>query len=412
MYKCKLTIGLLMASLIFGCGYSAANPLATQPAHGSAPGAVSSPGAFKDDYDGAMTAKGDRLWLAKTGRDSKKRVRTQTLQYRNGRWRALPGRPFSTTDTRLFITAFRAPRARKAHPCVGDTAPGGIARVRCFDGKRWHSKAIPKKWRGTYIEGLVMHRGRLVLLRMKNQSRGPKADFTVRAFRLRGSRFQGIGNSIKFKVGIVASLVSRTSGTQGPIEVGFVGTQDPSFRQVLTLKKGRWKKSLRMPRMDGGADVSGPVRAGARTFFSVNKSDLSDPYEFSVWARRDGKPWYEVGGSPLNQGFGQAQGGVFAVGKKIFAVWSEFKVEGFEFGGWFPVETYAAKLKPDGSGFTKPMRLWKGRLIFPVSEHVVAYKGRPVFLYWRQSTRMAGMHVTVDFRSPAEIRQQMLEDGR
>lgn len=394
-----LALGLILGLVALGSCWVARSPAGANP--------VSSPGAFKDDFDATIAASGDSLWLAKTGLDRKDKVRTQTLSFRNGRWKALPGKPRSTTDTALKITPYRAPGHPRPGPCVADVAPGGIARVRCFAGGKWSSKVIPERWRQSYPQGLAVHRGRLLLTMQRVRRQGPEAESTIQAFLLRGTRFRELGRPVKFDTLVLANLATRTSGTHRPrVEIGITGTSDPAFRTVITLKKGRWVRSRRTPRMVGGSSTSGPVRSGQRTYLAVNQSDWSKPYEFSVWAGTPGKPWREVGGRPLNQGFGQAQGGVFPVGRSVWAIWSEFNVEGSEFGGWFPVETFAAKLKPGGSGFARPLRLWKGQLVFPVPEEMVSLKGRPVFLYMRQFTRQGGMHATIDFRSPAEIRRQ------
>lgn len=246
-----------------------------------APGAVSSPGAFVDDYTAAMAAGGGSLWLVKTGSDRKKNVRIQTLRYRNGRWRALPRRPRTTNDTAPVLVLYRAPGRKRAGPCVGDTTPRGAPRVRCLEGRRWRSKSIPKQWssRAAWIAGLTVRRGRLHLL-MQHRTRRSKD--TIRVFRLHGSRFKPFGHSIKSKVQVLAEPVSEAPGARGHVSVGLIGTATPPFRQVFTLKKGRWLRSPRMPRMEEGSASRGLVRVGRRTFFPVNQAE-SDQFQFSVW---------------------------------------------------------------------------------------------------------------------------------
>lgn len=366
---------------------------------------VVSPGSFKDELAGSIAAMGDTLWLAKTGLDKHDRLRTRTLAYREGRWRALSGAPRSTTNTRLLLTGYSAPRAARAVPCTAFTAPGGSARVGCFQGGSWRHKRVPNQWSRTYPVGLASSGRKLTLVMQRNRSDGPKASSSIRAFRLKGSRFVPDGPTLRIGTQVLTSLVASNERHRNRLlQVGVTGTSDPSIRQVFTLRSNRWSSGRRLKGLVGGSAPNGPARVGSTTYFAVNQSDWSETFQFSVWSRGSSGAWQQVGGQPLNRGFGQAQGGVFPVGRQAWAIWSEFNVEGQPFGGWFPVETYAARVKPDGSSFTRPVRLWKGRLIFPVAEEVVSFRGRPVFFYMRQFERRGGMKATVDLRSVKDIR--------
>lgn len=396
---------ITVAGVAAGCGLTPAGSVGAMPPAEPA-GGVMSPDPFRDEFDGAMAVAGNTLWLAKTGLDGRDQVRTRVLSYRAGKWKKLGGSARSTTGTRLLLAAYHVPGSGRAVPCTAFTARGGIARVRCFQGGKWQVKPIPAKWRRSYPVGLSTVRGRLTLVMQKNRSHGSKSSSQIQAFRLNRRGFDRVGRGLRIGTQVVTSVASAgLPGRNRALQLGVVSVPDPAFRQIFTLRSGRWKAGRKLTGLVGGAGSSGPARVGSMTYFAVNQSDWDKTFEFSVWASRSNGRWSEVSGKPLNQGFGHAQGGVFPIGKQVWAIWSEFASEGLEFGDWFPVETYVARIRPGSTSIGDPVRLWNGNLVFSVAEEVVAYHGKPVFLYMRQFRRKGGMKVTVDFRRVKAIKK-------
>ena len=112
---------------------------------------------------------------------------------------------------------------------------------------------------------------------------------------------------------------------------------------------------------------------------------------------RPGKRWSEVGGQPVNVGKGSAQGGAFAVGGRVWAIWNQNEFGEAPFGGMIPTRVFAARLGPNGRAFDRVTRLWKGKVVFPEAVQVIQHRSLVVALFMTQKSKRSGMHATVRF---------------
>ncbi|HTU15114.1 MAG TPA: hypothetical protein VMF31_07945 [Solirubrobacterales bacterium] len=386
-----IIVGLVGLVMLAGCNSSTAQTSSVNP--------ITSPGTFKDDFDAKLAAHGDGLWLAKSGLDQDDNVRLQVLKYQDETWVALPGLPKSTTDTGLVLAA-RSRSGNGAEPCVGDTAPNGNNRVRCFGQKGWQPTRIPASYRDLWLNGLERRGRKLIALFRKDGRKGTKTWTVIHLAKLQGNRFVRFGSPLRINTQLVAGLGQVTVGTKlDGIEVGITTTTSPSRRWVATIKGGSWSRSSEVPDLVGGDLYSAPVRANSATYFPVNESQygVDRNWEQSLFRIGGRGDWSQVGGAPVNEGFGKAQGGADAVGKRVWVTWGELNTDDAGWGGYFPTTEYAARVDETGTGFDQRIQLWRGKTVFPGPQQAIAYQGDPVFLYMRQFSRKGGMHATVDF---------------
>lgn len=387
-----LVPGIIALVVLAGCNSSTAQTSMENP--------ITSPGAFKDDFDAKLAARGKNLFLAKNGLDQNDDVRLQVLRYRDDGWKALPGRPRSTTDTGLVL-AVRKQARHGAEPCVGDTAPSGKNRVRCFRQGQWRPARIPAAYRDMWLNGLEARGGSLLALFRKDGRKGVKTWTVLHLARLKGDRFVPFGPPMRVPTQLAPGLGQLAVGTSTKdVQVGISTTTNPSRRWVATLKGGkRWVNSSEVTGLDDGSLGSTPVRVGENTFFAVNESQFGEDRDWlqSVFRLRGRADWTQVDGAPVNDGFGKAQGSLDAVGKRVWIAWGELNTDDADWGGYFPTTEYAARINESGTGFDKRIQLWQGKTVFPGPQQAIAYEGGPVFLYMRQFSRKGGMHATVDF---------------
>jgi len=385
--------GIIALVVLAGCNSSTAQTSSDKP--------ITSPGVFKDDFDARLAAHGKNLWLAKNGLDKNDKVRLQVLRYRGEGWSALPGLPKSTTDTGLVLAA-RKQRGGSVQPCVGDTAPSGDNRVRCFGQGRWKSTRIPAFYRDLWLNGLQTRGGSLIALFRKDGRKGTKTWTVLHLARLEGNRFVPYGPPLRIGTQLGPELGQVTTGTKlGGIDVGITTSTNPSRRWIATLKGGsRWVQSPMVPPETEDGDLAGaPVKTQDATYFPVNESQFDEDrdWEQSLFRIGSSGDWTQVSGAPVNDGFGKAQGGADAVGERVWITWGELNTDDAGWGGYFPTTEYAARVDEAGTGFDQRIQLWRGKTIFPGVQQAIAYQDAPVFLYMRQFSRKGGMHATVDF---------------
>jgi len=148
--------------------------------------------------------------------------------------------------------------------------------------------------------------------------------------------------------------------------------------------------------------TSGAVRDGTSIFFPVSQVEFPTPlpYEASIYGTGGDGSWREVGGQPLNTGLGSAQTSLYPVGDRVWAIWIENDFEHAEFGGMIKTGVFAARISLSGRTYDRKVTLWTGETVFPEIPQVIDFRGRPMFLYFRQQSRYGGMHATVELGIP------------
>jgi hypothetical protein len=356
---------------------------------------VTEPGRFHDVY-GARLATGPRrtLWLAETGADRSGSLRTEVFRFAAGRWRALPGRFRSTSNTPLSLAVSSAGTRGRPRPCVGFSGVHGEARIRCHSGRRWTEIKLPRRLRGMDLQGLGSspRGGDVVALFARVGRRSTR----IQVARLRGNGISPLGPALHLHGQVLATLGERAANVRSAaVDVGLEGLRH-GRRWVATLRRGRWTRTDPITGHGSGPQLGGPVRLRGTLLEALTEAEGSWPMTVHAWT---GGKWSELGGGPLNVGSARAQGSLDAVGDRAWVTWVQ---TGTASHGLFPTSYYAALLDPDGGRIERRILLWHGTSIGPGPAQVVAYRGRPVFLYMRQHGRKSGLQATVAFGPPAQ----------
>lgn len=361
-----------------------------QPAQAASEKLISSPGTFKDDFDSRLATDGTNLWLAVVGMNRSDELRSQVFIRRRGAWRRLPGQPLSPSNAPLQLEALRVPGQKRSVPCLGDSSPEGLARIRCLEHGRWRSVPIARSLRRMMLVNLSAD-GRSMTALFSDLGGKPQA-LTARVAKLRRGRIVSFGPPIKPGVSGTANLGSKTGSTRS---IGIdVAVETFDKRWVFTLGREGWTRSRALPDSQIGSQW-GTVRSSKGLFYPV-MSVGEDDWPFSIYRGDGAGPWTELVGSPLNVGSGKAQGVLDAVGDRVWAMWQQHGTQR-ESDGLFPTEMYAGLIGREGEDVERKIQLWKGPTIGPGSLQVLEYRGRPVFMYPRQFRPKGGLHTTVDF---------------
>ncbi|MDQ2621510.1 MAG: hypothetical protein M3Y45_00555 [Actinomycetota bacterium] len=256
------------------------------------------------------------------------------------------------------------------------------------------------------LYGLRTDENRLTALLAKTSKVRGRTVTKVRLARSKGIRFMPMKARLNLRdpmsVNFVQPVPERPGG---PIEID-VTDNNRGARSVMTRSRNGWKRS----RVFSGGSIltswlSPAIRAAdGSLFFSRSEFSYTEGYLGRTEAHAElivskikGGELSTVGGGPVSNGTGLAQGGIYPVSGRIWTVWQENDSEGIAFGGLFRTKVFAARVDLDGTGFDKEIPLWEGRTYFPGSTQAIEYQGSPVFLYDRQFSPGGGLHPTVDF---------------
>lgn len=392
----RLTIALcLVASLLFvGGGSSGATAADRQ---------VWSPGSLPDALDSSIASDGKSLWLATMGQNRRGKVRTEVMVLSGKRWKRLGGKPRSVSGHELFLTLLPG---RRTVPCLGDHLPASQApRIRCFRKGEWRSVPYPARYRESDLGALVTRNGRLEASFIARGRSVVRPTFKLTQVRFGPGGARAIAPPIKL-VGLWhGQPVAPTAGsTRGPLRLD-LWDANSGRRIILTHSSHGWRRSAVYPGdgiegstrgsssvLSGGSIVSPSTKVLTKEFYGGREETTM---RFSL-KKLGPSGWGPIGDGPLDVGKGYAQGGVFPVGDRIWAVWMEHDYEGVAFGGMLPTSYRAARLNASLTGFDREIELWSGETFFPGSLQAIRYRGKVAFLYVRQGR--GGLQPTIDLR--------------
>lgn len=341
--------------------------------------AVFSPTADYHDYDARIAANGGNLYLATVGTNAWGDYMVRLHRYDGRRWTRLPGRLPTLYDRGLQLGVIGI-GAGDDIPCIGDS-PRDAGRIRCFGQGTWHTLASPTELEGFAITGL---RGDGPNVTASFARWNEDGTTTVRVAKSDGQSITLNGPPLLLPGQILADLGETTDNPQAAIDVGLQTYSDPGSGQhvVATLEGGSWTLGPALPVRHGARPISGPVRSGSSLFMATPserpwpRSPLAD-WPFSVFRLGDG-PWDRVSGKILSQGRGANQGGVFAIGDRVWAVWWRIHLNR---RGSTKNTIEAARFSADGSRIDRRFKLVRSGTEGPRILQATAYRGRPAFLY-------------------------------
>ncbi|MBK5233905.1 MAG: hypothetical protein JJE13_13110 [Thermoleophilia bacterium] len=382
---------LMSALVVFGLSLYGTASAALKPVPPATQGLIASPGSATDDLDARIASDGKHLWFAKTFQDKKFEVFTQAFELRNGKWKSISGRLPSSNAAGVQFVAVRNSKSTST-PCMSYSNRKDKPRVRCYQGSRWHSKSLPRLASFSFTG--MNATGRTATGLMGNWVDGVT---TIQIVKLKGDRFVTSGPAFRIKGQYVWGLGQTTSDAKsGKVDVGLADLTPygDDHWLVATLREGRWSQTKKLT-TGSGSHISGPVRTGKSLVIPVNDSTTEKFWSMTAFSY-SAKKWSQIGADPFSNGLGSAQGGTYAVGTDVWAIWNEndFSNVG-TFGDPGPSWTFAARLNSKGTAFGKPIKLWHGDASFPGSVQAVEYRGHPVFLYSRQFKPYMGQE-TVD----------------
>jgi len=393
-----LVVLLALGSLAWGCGTSSTNQSLASAAD-STPLRTST--SFKDEFDAQIGTNGHSLFMFVNGLSGKKGVWSRVMRWSQGGWKPASPMWSSSTDSGLYMAFRKTPIGRL--PCVADTARSKFARLQCLGPGGWKRIALPRNTPWQYlVQGMATVNGQIVVpLNEIEKTHNRKSRFrsTTKLSRLAGDRLVQLGPLMRVNKQSVVKMETtvRPSAGRQPLRLAVTTQSDPTQQWISTLTKQGWKRAPESPRLSGAKSLTGPVRASNGTFMltSETQPDTGDEYSAYVFRKSSGNSWDKVGGKAINVGEGSAQGGLFAVGNRVWAVWNENSFGDAAFGGMIPTSIHAARISKDGTSFDRRVKLWTGRVVFPGSVQMIAYKGRPVALFMTQKSKATGMHATI-----------------
>jgi len=350
--------------------------------------AEGSGGRIVNDFNASLASSGGHLWLARYGKNKKDEYETEVLEKTGHGWKRLSGHLPPTSDA-LLMTTYRD--GRKTIPCLGlskfreknNYEPAVFCRVR----GRWKSLPMSTEMRQMGLVDLEGRGGRLVALFTDVGAKRSEARIGVSKggrFAFQGRPTAAPGSSL-FKLGTNAKSVS-SDVIDVAVDVTF--GKSGGKRWVATLDGRKWRKTRLLPATAVGPQIGGPVRTSEGLFFPVTEAYWpraedprgDRPWEFSVFQLR-GKKWSRVGGHPLNQGKGKAQGHITVIGDRVVAVWDEIMLPPPTQYAAVPTREYIARL--NGKTF-KVKKVWSGKRALPTDAQAVGYKGKTAVLFMRQ----------------------------
>lgn len=355
---------------------------------------------FDDDFEAVMTPGEDTLWLGVTGmKKGSDKVFSQVRRYRDGRWSNVGTAIPSDSGHAVHLVAL------DSGPCFADTRRNGRPRIRCHTNGKWRDRSIPPALRDYSLQGLKRDGDGLLAVFSKTASRAGTGPVRIAfaAIGPSGSRVTGPRTGYP-KPALPEFTRATADQTVGRYDLSIVDV-NANERWALTRGPDGWQRSpsLSAKRLSGpvgssmvmsGAGMIAPLMSeisrtgyGGRTHGSM----------LLMVRRLTDRGWAPTGDGPLNMTYENAQGGVYPVGDRVWAVWQENGTEGIAFGGMLKTAYHAARLTPDGTGFDLRVELWKGRTRFPGPVQAVSFQGGPVFLYQRQSGPRSGLRTVVVF---------------
>lgn len=354
---------------------------------------ISSPRPLQDDFDARLASDGRRLWLARTGRSANgKKMFSQVFVYKAGQWKRVSPRFRATSSVALQFEIVHRPEKANV-PCLGRSVKSNSIQFRCLQRGEWKVKYLSRSLRGFTFMGMDSSSGQLVALFDKwNANRT-----TIRVAKMRNGRIRPMGPAIRLDGQFVPKLGALTGDApDGQIDVSIQDANSSGNRWVATLRGDRWSNTDLLRLEEEGVALSGPVRTAEALFMPVVQERMdTGNWPFSVYRWGDSR-WHQVGGRPINRGLGAAQGGVDVVGESLWATWNEMiPPRQPMFGSWMPTKEWAVRFNKKGTRIVERIRLWRGRAYWPPQTQVVEYRGRPAFLYMRQSKPKGGLHTTV-----------------
>lgn len=365
--------------------------------------ALWAPSPFHNDLDATIATDGNDLWMATIGENRKGKVYSAVARFRAGHWSRL-GRPSPSSSGNFTFLALLP--GRKTTPCLGDATPKGAPRIRCLESGRWRTLGYPARFRRGMLQGANTRAGHLEATFSRTTSGKGGQRTEVGHFRFRRGQARPVGRPIHrpglWSAGVVPS--TRDSRRQ-PLRVELWNPNNGN-RVIFTCTQAGWHHSTML---------AGRGQSGSRGTTAVNADGtLVSPFSQIVTEefyggrsestmevsleKLNGTHWRQIGDGPINEGPGSAQGGVFPVGQRVWAVWVQNSYEGVGFGGMMPTKYFAARLNRSLTGFDRKLELWSGQTDFPGLTQAVEYRGGVAFLYPRQRTSRGGQHATVDLR--------------
>ena len=238
-------------------------------------------------------------------------------------------------------------------PCVGYATTTLKPYVACLQYGRWLPVAVDQ------LSGIVGIFNQLVadrgggLLVLMHHPRRPQHI----VLRLAGGIWRRLGAPLTSRMAIARLAVSDGTSTPPAIAMEEVG-RPPFTRTLRVYKNGRWhSRGLALTGLGQGPLTSGPAHVGSRDFLTVTDADRAQDWPFSVYTSRTSSPWSEVGGTPLNKGFGSAQGNLSTVGEEAWVSWQQNTPSP---NGMFTTTVYAAQLSAAGGVVREPSIIWRG----------------------------------------------------
>ncbi|MBN8866626.1 MAG: hypothetical protein J0H98_03640 [Solirubrobacterales bacterium] len=365
---------------------------------------IAGPKGFVDDRDAALASDGKRLWIATTGMTRRNTTRTRVSVRQGGRWVQVG--PLLTTDTgygtHLFLR--RAPGGDR-EICLARMVRRDRPEIACRRNGRWVELALPGPFRKFSLYDVQQIGGRSLVL-LRRDHRGARGSVSqIRLARLEGDRIVPLKARIDRPGLWLPEFVQATTSTPGQrLELDLM-EMNRGIRVIVARHGSRWTYSK--PLTTGLGPLTNRSTATVRSGSSliaplVTMWDVPDGYGGRqttvgsfVLRKLSGGSWSPAG-EEIGTGFGTPQGGIYAIGNEIWALWQENDYYGVAFGGGLRTRVFAGRLKADGSGFDRELTLWTGRAFFPVQLGAIQHRGAPVFLYQRQLTPRSGLRTFVD----------------
>lgn len=345
---------------------------------------LTSPSKLRLNFDARIASDGQDLWAAVIGSGPWGSYFVQVSRYRKGNWKAVPGHPATTEGQGIQIAAFRPGGESSATPCIGDS-PRRIGRIRCLRDGAWRTLAAPKELEGMRLDGLRGDgtAGTALFTRLNEDG-----STTVRVARFDGDTLVADGPVLEHKGEVEADLGEVTTGTEATgVDVALQLQSNPGYgrRTIATLANGAWTTGSRAPRFNGGPQVTGPVRSADSLFLPVveDRTKRNDPIStwiFSALGYRGGD-WYRVGNPRLSKQKGASAGGIYAVGRRVWALWTTLTFAKRRLRS----SIHAARVSPNGQKLDRRISVVKSAGVDTSNAQVVKYRHRLAFFYMRNT---------------------------
>lgn len=362
-----------------------------------------SPGSLQDALNSTIASDGKKLWLATMGQNRKGKVRTEVMELSGKHWRRLGGKPSSVSGYELFLALLPG---KQTVPCLGDHDPRDRSpRIRCFREGSWQTVSYPMRFRKSKLGALVVRHGHLEASFVDRGGRGAHQTFELTQMGLGPRGPRAVAPPVKL-TGLWHGqpVVTIGKSTRGPLKLD-LWEANSGRRMIMTHTKNGWRRSA-VFHGDGIGNTWGSRSIAIGNSIVSSSTDLIDEefYGGRIESRMRFSPqrlnasgWATIGEGPLDSGIiGYSQGGVFAVGSRVWAVWMEQTYEGIAFGGLLPTKYRAARLNRALTSVDREIELWAGETAFPGPVKAVQYRGKVAFLYPRQGPD--GLQATIDLR--------------